>query len=112
MVKIPEPQLQEVHLNDRVIACKRFMEHICHERHINLQMELCEENPIVQMDTSLFEQVLINIIKNAAESIGDDRRIFIVEVVSIIERGVNNFDVEKIDIMVSELLKNPMLVLP
>ena len=34
------------------------------------------------------------------------------EVVSIIERGVNNFDVEKIDIMVSELLKNPMLVLP
>jgi signal transduction histidine kinase len=77
VVKIPEPQLQEVHLNDRVIACKRFMEHICHERNINLQMELCEENPIVQMDTSLFEQVLINIIKNAAESIGDEGQIII-----------------------------------
>ena len=77
VVKIPEPQLQEVHLNDRVIACKRFMQHICHERHINLQMELCEENPIVQMDTSLFEQVLINIIKNAAESIGDEGQIII-----------------------------------
>ena len=77
VVKIPEPQLQEVHLNDRVEACKRFMEHICQDRHINLQMDLCEENPIVQMDTSLFEQVLINIIKNAAESIGNEGQIII-----------------------------------
>ena len=71
VVKIPEPQLEEVSLNDRVFACKRFMENVCQSRDIDLQMILCEENPTVSIDTSLFEQVLINIIKNAAESIGE-----------------------------------------
>ena len=71
VVKIPEPRLEEVSLNDRVFACKRFMENVCQSRDIDLQMNLCEENPTVSIDTSLFEQVLINIIKNAAESIGE-----------------------------------------
>jgi len=77
VVKIPEPQLEEVNLNDRVAACKMLMENICQSRDITLLMELCEKNPIVQMDTSLFEQVLINIIKNAAESIGNEGQIII-----------------------------------
>ena len=38
---------------------------------------MCDENPHVRMDTSLFEQVLVNIIKNAAESIGEEGNIFI-----------------------------------
>ena len=71
VVKIPDPQLEEVSLNDLVFACKRFMENVCQSRDIDLQMNLCEENPTVSIDTSLFEQVLINIIKNAAESIGE-----------------------------------------
>lgn len=70
VVKIPEPQLEDVSLNERVISCKRFMENVCQSRNINLQMDLCKENPTVNIDTSLFEQVLINIIKNSAESIG------------------------------------------
>lgn len=77
VVKIPDPQLEEVQLNDRVIACKLFMENVCHHRNIALRMELCEENPTVSMDTSLFEQVMINIIKNAAESIGTNGEIII-----------------------------------
>ncbi len=77
VVKIPEPQTEEVCLNDRVIACKRFMENICQSRNINLQLELCEENPVVNIDTSLFEQVIINIIKNSAESIGENGEIII-----------------------------------
>ena len=77
VVKIPEPQLEEVSLNDRVFACKRFMENVCQSRNIDLQINLCEENPMVSIDTSLFEQVLINIIKNAAESIGEEGRITI-----------------------------------
>ena len=77
VVKIPEPQLEEVQLNARVIACKLFMENVCHHRNIALRMELCEENPMVCMDTSLFEQVIINIIKNAAESIGTNGEIII-----------------------------------
>ena len=77
VVKIPEPQLEEVKLNDRVVACKRFMENICQSRDIQLHLDLCQENPMVSMDTSLFEQVLINIIKNAAESIDTNGEIFI-----------------------------------
>lgn len=77
VVKIPDPQLEEVPLNDRVFACKRFMENVCQSRNIDLQINLCEENPMVSIDTSLFEQVLINIIKNAAESIGEEGRITI-----------------------------------
>ena len=77
VVKIPEPQKEEVHLNDRVTACKIFMENLCQNRNIDLHLELCEENPMVSMDTSLFEQVLINIIKNATESIDTNGKIFI-----------------------------------
>lgn len=77
VVKIPEPQLEEVRLNDRVEACMLFMENICQQRNITLKTDLCEENPMVKMDTSLFEQVLINIIKNAAESIEDSGSITI-----------------------------------
>ena len=69
VVKIPEPQMEKVHLNDRVVACKIFMENLCQDRDITLHLDLCEENPIVSIDTSLFEQVIINIIKNATESI-------------------------------------------
>ena len=77
VVKIPEPQLEEVHLNDRVAACKIFMENLCQNRDIDLHLDLCEENPLVSMDTSLFEQVIINIIKNATESIDTNGRIII-----------------------------------
>ena len=77
VVKIPEPQMEEVHLNDRVTACKIFMENLCQNRDIDLQLDLCEENPLVSMDTSLFEQVIINIIKNATESIDTHGRIII-----------------------------------
>ena len=77
VVKIPEPQLQSVCLNERVAACKMFMETVCRNRNITLHMTLCDENPRVNMDTSLFEQVLVNIIKNAAESIGGEGNIFI-----------------------------------
>ena len=77
VVKIPEPQTEEVCLNDRVIACKRFMENVCQNRNISLRLELCEENPVVSIDTSLFEQVIINIIKNSAESIGEAGEIII-----------------------------------
>lgn len=77
VVKIPEPHPEPVRLNNRVTACLRFMETICREREISLQNELCAENPEVIIDTVLFEQVMVNIIKNAAESIGHQGNIVI-----------------------------------
>ena len=72
VVKIPEPQLEEVRLNDRISACERFLENICQDHQVDLRMDLCEENPWVEMDTSLFEQVLINMVKNSVESIEEN----------------------------------------
>ena len=69
VVKIPEPQLEEVRLNDRISACERFLENICQDHQVDLRMDLCEDNPWVKIDTSLFEQVLINMVKNSVESI-------------------------------------------
>lgn len=77
VVKIPEPSLEQVRLNDRVTACRMFMETVCRDRRITFHNELCSENPTVRIDTVLFEQVLVNIIKNAAESIGECGDIYI-----------------------------------
>ena len=72
VVKIPEPTLAPVQLNELVSMCKRFMEGMCNDRNIELRLECDPEVGMVRMDASLFEQVLVNIIKNAAESIEGD----------------------------------------
>lgn len=77
VVKIPQPNLSPVSLKDVVLTCTRFMESNCRERNIVLRTELCEEVKEVRLDSSLFEQALVNIIKNAAESIERDGEIVI-----------------------------------
>ena len=72
VVKIPEPTLAPVRLNELVSMCKRFMEGMCNDRQIALRLECDPEVGTVRLDASLFEQVLVNIIKNAAESIEGD----------------------------------------
>ena len=72
IVRIPEPQLQTVNLNNQVDACRVLMENVCQQRHIRLHRFFDSGNPEVQLDPILFEQVLVNIVKNAAESFGQD----------------------------------------
>ena len=69
VVKIPEPQLVEVELNRVVHDCRTFLESLAGGRKVELCYDLCGENPKVMMDRVLFEQVLVNIVKNAMESI-------------------------------------------
>jgi nitrogen fixation/metabolism regulation signal transduction histidine kinase len=77
VVKIPEPTVSPVNLNDLAFTCKRFMEGMCNDRHIKLRMEPDESLKDVMVDAALFEQVLVNIIKNAVESIETDGEIII-----------------------------------
>lgn len=77
VVKIPSPIVEVVNLNDCISKCKAFMESICLNRNIALSLNLCNEDIMVNIDTTLFEQVLVNIIKNSAESIGNDGEISI-----------------------------------
>lgn len=77
VVKIPEPIQTPVNLNDLVFSCKRFMEGMCADRHITLRIEIDEALGDTNIDAPLLEQVLVNIIKNAAESIEKDGEIVI-----------------------------------
>ena len=69
VVKIPEPTLVPLSLNEMAARCKCFMEGMCADAGIALRLECDGQVGEVKMDASLFEQVLVNIIKNAAESI-------------------------------------------
>lgn len=71
VVRIPEPFCQSVELNSLVTNCSRFMEKLCQEKSIVLKWNLCPVSPVVFLDAALFEQVLLNILKNAAESIAE-----------------------------------------
>ena len=77
VVKIPEPVLAPVDLNVLATSCARFMESVCKERNIGLRLECDPEAGLVKADVSLMEQVLVNILKNAVESIGSDGEIVV-----------------------------------
>ncbi len=71
VVKIPEPTLRPASLNELATGCTRFMEGLCNDHNIRLHLETAADVQTVNLDASLFEQVLVNILKNAVESIGN-----------------------------------------
>ena len=77
VVKIPAPMLKNCNLNDCVEGCRRFLEQMCREKNITLRLLLSKENINVNIDTTLFEQALVNIIKNSIESIEENGEITI-----------------------------------
>ena len=76
VVKIPEPQLTLCDLSEEVEACHSFLEGLCQTHHIHLTDEAIP----VHLDTTLFQQALVNIVKNAIESITDKGEITITTV--------------------------------
>jgi len=90
VVKIPEPQLQTCNLNDLIVSCLNVMEATCREHNIRLHRNLCQTPVMVKIDITLMEQVIINIIKNAAESINEDGDIMISTSLSPIELEITD----------------------
>ena len=70
VVKIPQPQLQLCDLSEEVEACRPFLENLCTQAHVQIDFCLTDDAIPVRLDSVLFQQVLINIVKNAVESIG------------------------------------------
>ena len=68
VVKIPQPQLQLCDLSEEVEACRPFLENLCTQAHVHIDFHLTDEAIPVHLDTVLFQQVLINIVKNAVEA--------------------------------------------
>lgn len=77
VAKIPEPQLRQTDLNQHIKTCSIFLENICRKQDIDIQFELCNEPIIAMLDIALFEQVIINIVKNSVESIKNNGKITI-----------------------------------
>ena len=69
VVRIPPPRLARVRLADVIDSVAAFVRPELDARSIGLTMTLDETQ--ADIDRSQFEQVLINIIRNAAESIGE-----------------------------------------
>jgi signal transduction histidine kinase len=75
MVKIPPPTLSPISLNEQVRAVDALTRIECQRRNIKLTLQPAEEDRLIYVDGIQFEQVLVNIVKNAYESIGRDGEI-------------------------------------
>ena len=71
VVKMPPPQLQLCDLSEEVEACRMFLENLCLSNRVRLEFNLTDDAIPVRLDSVLFQQVLVNIVKNSVESIGN-----------------------------------------
>lgn len=79
VVKIPEPVLSSVSVNEQVRAVYALTRPECRRRNIALTLSLtAADSQTIRADGIQFEQVLMNIIKNAYESIGQDGEICLI----------------------------------
>ncbi|MBA4851394.1 PAS domain-containing protein [Emticicia sp. BO119] len=69
MVRLPEPRPEKVDLNELLRNTIRLMEFRASQSDITLNVELTEMPFLISADLHQLEQVVINIIKNAIESI-------------------------------------------
>lgn len=69
VVKIPPANRRRVNLNEELMNFHSFLESICRPHGVELIYDLDEEEIEVMMDSMLFQQALINIVKNSVESI-------------------------------------------
>ena len=74
VVKLPDPIVQPTPLNTLITANLQFLESLCHSHNISLNTSLCDDTTEVEMDVALMTQVVVNIVKNAIESIDSQER--------------------------------------
>ena len=88
VVKIPQPQMQLCDLSEEVEACRPFLENLCTSADVQIDFILTDEAIPVHLDSVLFQQVLINIVKNAVESM--DKKDGLVTITTTIPANVPN----------------------
>ncbi len=77
VVKIPKAQYSPENINERIYSLMRFMEVMCNHRNIRLHFQPDEKMMPLLLDGVLFDQAMLNIIKNAVESIEHNGDIYI-----------------------------------
>lgn len=69
VVKLPEPQLQVYDMNKLLNSVHLLMEATGKEKQVQWDLQLCQGELLVRMDSIQMEQALINIFKNALEAV-------------------------------------------
>ncbi len=77
VVKIPEPNLSRVDVRQVMEAVIRIAYAECKRRNIRIEFSPCEQPFWTNIDAIQFEQVLLNIVKNAYEAIQQDGDIIV-----------------------------------
>ncbi len=72
VVRLPEPSPSDVRLNEMIRSVEALTRSECTRRNIRLEVEPCPSDPHARIDGILFEQVLVNLVKNAYEAVGSD----------------------------------------
>ena len=90
VVKIPEPSLSDISLNEQIRSVDALTRLECQKRNISLTLSLTKQDHVIRADGIQFEQVLVNIIKNAYESIGKDGEIRIVAIESPLSLAIED----------------------
>lgn len=75
VVRLPQPALRPCDLRQLVDEILLLFRPELERRRIRAEWETAERLPPVDLDRNQIEQVLVNVLKNAAESIGEDGRI-------------------------------------
>jgi nitrogen fixation/metabolism regulation signal transduction histidine kinase len=72
IIRTPEPTKELCDVNTIIRHVTMLMVGSCEARNISLSMKLMETPFLVDVDTQQFEQVLLNIIKNSIEAVGEN----------------------------------------
>jgi len=78
VVKIPQPSVSEVSINELAKSVDALTRIECQRRNINLTLNLTTDANTAYIDSIQFEQVLVNVVKNAYEAIGENGEIHII----------------------------------
>ncbi len=76
--RLPPPSLSSVDITGTIREIALLFRAECEKRRIEIHWEIIEPLAPVRVDRSQIEQVIVNILKNAIEAIGNDGRITIV----------------------------------
>lgn len=77
VVKVPEPKCELTDFMELVNSCRPLLESICRREGVEPAFNL-DEAERLRLDPVLMQQVLVNIVKNAAQNAGDGGRVDII----------------------------------